>query len=63
MKLEHVVILVLALVMVFVTLRPQIQTVLVELSERDVPVTWNYDWDGGPGRDRHRIMHEEGPYL
>ena len=28
----------------------------------EVPATWNIDWDGGPGRDRYRIMNEKGPW-
>lgn len=26
------------------------------------PVTWTYDWGGGPAYDRHVIMRERGPY-
>lgn len=26
------------------------------------PATWNFDWGGGPGMDRHEIMAENGPY-
>jgi hypothetical protein len=28
----------------------------------DIPVTWNLDWQGGPGMDRFKIMTEKGPY-
>jgi hypothetical protein len=28
----------------------------------DWPVTWNFDWGGGPGYDRNVILHEKGPY-
>lgn len=28
----------------------------------DIPPTWNLDWQGGPGFDRFKILHEMGPY-
>lgn len=28
----------------------------------DIPVTWNLDWQGGPGYDRYKILTEYGPY-
>jgi hypothetical protein len=26
------------------------------------PATWNFDWRGGGGYDRSRIMYKRGPY-
>jgi len=34
----------------------------VGVFEPSWPVTWTYDWSGGHGRDRHRILRERGPY-
>ena len=31
-------------------------------SQPDIPPTWNFDWQGGPGFDRFKILHERGPY-
>ena len=28
----------------------------------NIPVTWNMDWQGGPGFDRFKILNEKGPY-
>lgn len=30
--------------------------------DRSWPVTWTYDWSGGPGYDRREIMRQRGPY-
>jgi len=32
------------------------------ISDPDIPVTWNLDWQGGPGFDRFKILNEKGPY-
>jgi len=29
---------------------------------QDIPVTWNLDWEGGPGYDQASILSEMGPY-
>jgi hypothetical protein len=69
MKFEYIVLLVLVALMAYVTLRPT-EVIVVDQDpvlygdryNYRIPPTWNYDWRGGPGRDRHRIMHERGPY-
>jgi hypothetical protein len=33
-----------------------------KMSNPEVPPTWNLDWQGGPGFDRFKILHEKGPY-
>jgi len=33
-----------------------------KMSSPDIPSTWNLDWQGGPGFDRFKILHEKGPY-
>ena len=33
-----------------------------KMSQPDIPPTWNFDWQGGPGFDRFKILHERGPY-
>jgi hypothetical protein len=33
-----------------------------KMSSPDIPATWNLDWQGGPGFDRFKILHEKGPY-
>ena len=33
-----------------------------KMSKPDIPPTWNLDWQGGPGFDRFKILHERGPY-
>ena len=32
------------------------------IDDSDIPVTWNLDWQGGPGYDRYKILTEEAPY-
>jgi hypothetical protein len=68
MILTTVLLLAILLIAVYIALRPK--DVVVEREavfygngyDYSVPPTWNYDWSGGPGRDRHRIMRERGPY-
>jgi len=38
------------------------QPILYGVDEVSWPANWNFDWSGGPGRDRHEIMREAGPY-
>ena len=35
---------------------------LASLQDTDIPVTWNFDWGGGPGYDRHILLTKRGPY-
>ena len=71
MNIIQVLIVGLLLVLVFLALRPgrpQVKKVFIE-SEPNYwglrtgwPVTWNFDWGGGPGYDRHEILTRRGPY-
>ena len=65
MNLTTILLLALLVIVVYIAVRPK--DVVVKRIYRSgydyaIPPTWNYDWTGGPGRDRHRIMHERGPY-
>ena len=71
MKFEHVLVLVLIAALLFLALRPAQTVKKVTFEDQDAslwglrtgwPVTWNFDWGGGPGRDRHEIMTRRGPY-
>ena len=72
MNIVHIVIIVLLLVLVFLALRPQMPSKKVTFMDEGYdpdwglqwrwPVTWNFDWGGGPGYDRHQILTERGPY-
>ena len=71
MNFANILILVLLAALLFMALRP-VQTVKqVTFEGVDAngwglrsgwPVTWNFDWGGGPGRDRHEILTRRGPY-
>ena len=73
MKFEHVLVLVLVVALLFMALRPRPVQVVKKVTFEGVdangwglgmgwPVTWNFDWGGGPGRDRHEILTRRGPY-
>ena len=70
MKAVHVIILILLIVSVYLMFPQQISvkkslvptTTTTTTVNDEVPVTWNLDWDGGPGYDRYRIMNEQGPW-
>ena len=68
MKFEHILIVILLIVLLFLALKPPTKPVtFVEGDDARLlgwgwPVTWNLDWDGGPGRDRHEILTRRGPY-
>ena len=73
MKFEHVLVFVLVAALLFMTLRPRpVQVVKKVTFEGENangwglgmgwPVTWNFDWGGGPGYDRHEILTRRGPY-
>ena len=67
----NILVLVLVAALLFMALRP-VQTVKkVTFEGVDAngwglgmgwPVTWNFDWGGGPGYDRHEILTRRGPY-
>lgn len=71
MNIINVLVIGLLLVLVFLALRPRrpMKRVKFVESEPDYwglrtgwPVTWNFDWGGGPGYDRHEILTRRGPY-
>jgi len=71
MNIVNLLVVGLLLVLVFLALRPapQVKRVTFVESEPDYwglrtgwPVTWNFDWGGGPGYDRHEILTRRGPY-
>ena len=73
MKFEHVLVLVLVVALLFMALRPRPVQVVKKVTFEGVdangwglgmgwPVTWNFDWGGGPGYDRHEILTRRGPY-
>jgi hypothetical protein len=72
MNIGQVVIIGLLVVLVILALRPATRPIKKVTFEdgynpdwglhTSYPVTWNFDWGGGPGYDRHRIMHSRGPY-
>jgi len=72
MNIINVLVIGLLMVLVFLALRPTPQVKEVTfIEEREPnywglrtgwPVTWNFDWGGGPGYDRHEIVTHRGPY-
>ena len=72
MNIIQVLIVGLLLVLVFLALRPRRPAKRVTFLDEsepnywglrtDYPVTWNFDWGGGPGYDRHEILTRRGPY-
>jgi hypothetical protein len=65
MKIGYIVIIILIAIILYLMFKPT--PVQAPLPERviyvdNIPPTWNYDWHGGPGEDRHRILTERGPY-
>lgn len=69
MKIGSVIVFVLLIIILFLTFRKSsctndnIVTATVSQSGTfNIPPTWNFDWQGGPGKDRHDIMAEQGPY-
>jgi hypothetical protein len=69
MNIINVLVIVLLLVLIFLAVRPRPQITVIEEREpnywglrKGYPVTWNFDWGGGPGYDRHEILTRRGPY-
>ena len=63
MKFEQVIMLVILAFVLYLAFRPNPSRRLpLVITDRDIPVTWNLDWAGGPGYDRHRILTKRGPY-
>ena len=71
MNFATILILVILAALLFVALRPVQMVKKVTFEDDDAngwglrtgwPVTWNFDWGGGPGYDRHEIMTSQGPY-
>jgi hypothetical protein len=68
MKIIQILVIIVVLVLVFLAFRPMAQVKKVSDTNDDLdlqtgwPVTWNFDWGGGPGYDRHEILTSRGPY-
>ena len=68
MKIRHVIIVILLLAVIYLIFRKKPSSTLpppslvITNGTGTIPPTWNFDWQGGPGKDRHDIMAEKGPY-
>jgi len=72
MKIGYIIVLLtLLIVMLYLTFRKKSPTststnIITATVSPDgtfnIPPTWNFDWQGGPGKDRYNIMAEQGPY-
>ncbi len=51
-----------AVAVVYMMTRPRRRLMYDGVSDYWWPATWNFDWGGGPGRDRYDIMREARPY-
>jgi len=68
MNIIQIVVVVFVLVLIFLAFQPMTYMKKVFDPNDDWglqtgwPVTWNLDWGGGPGYDRHEILTSRGPY-
>ena len=64
--MKIIVIILLLIIILYLTFKPvaprddTVTAILPKYS--NIPPTWNFDWQGGPGKDRFDIMAEKGPY-
>ncbi len=62
MNLSYVVLALILVISLYLAFKPTYSYSKNLYEGENIPVTWNYDWQGGPGYDRFVIMNEEGPY-
>ena len=67
--MKIIVIILLLIIILYLTFKPvapRDDTVTIKAAilpkYSNIPPTWNFDWQGGPGKDRFDIMAEKGPY-
>jgi len=49
----------LAFLLVIALIMSRQEAIVIERDNSWWPATWNYDWRGGPGYDRHMIRRDE----